>query len=187
MTPLLVIAVVFFAGADGNRQVILGGGDGTGGINGEGTGWADGAIEVDNYFAVLGFTSHQKPPGAVGFFATGGIPEVEKEPFAGCDGVEGIALASDIEAYIAGAGGVIDIAKHGLDGDSFAVLIRHKVGFDAVGWVVVEPDPPGEGCPYCAVAVAQADADTVTTGDDKEAEVAVGNHVRLVLAVAITL
>ena len=105
-----MIAVVLFAGVDGNRQVVLGWGNGAGGINGKGTGWADGAIEVDNHFAVLGLTSHQKPPSTVGFCATSGVTEVEKESFAGCDGIEGVALTSNVKAYIAGAGDLKAVA-----------------------------------------------------------------------------
>ena len=135
----------------------------------------------------MGFASHQKPPGTVGFFATGGVTEVEKESFARCDGVEGIALPCNVKAHIAGAGGVIDITEHGEDGDGFAGLICHKVGLDAVGWVVVEPNPSGKGCAHCAVAVAQANPDAVSTWDDKEAEVAIGDDVRFVFAVAVAL
>ena len=113
-----MVAVVFFAGGDGDGEDILGWRDGAGGVVGEGAGWVIRFIEVDGGRAIgSGFVYAEETAGGVSGFTAGLVTKDDEEFIAFLKRVEGVFFRADIEDQFSGGLLLAGLAKDVPDRD----------------------------------------------------------------------
>ena len=174
---MLVVAVAFFAGGDGDGEAVLVGGEGAGGVGGVAAGRVVGEVEVDDegagfVDAVGGEAGGEEAAGAVGGGAAGEVAEVEEEGFSFDERFELIGLAVDLEFGIARSLLFAGLAEDVEDAEGPGGGVGNPLGGDAEAGVGRVPVEAAEVDAGGGVGVLNAEVVAVAAMDDGDADIA---------------